>query len=129
MKVSWPWSEPSVDFPRGRLRALSLHASALTPFVVVGCHSRGRSVWDRVVYTISRWPMRREANCDVPPCSLAKQRRMNEFPQFSTRDAIGVPPAQEDPEGRGKRPDERRTRRDRERQLFEFDLHVFASFL
>jgi hypothetical protein len=53
--------------------------------VVVECsHSPGRRVSDRVVCTISRWPMSLEANCDVPPCSLAEQRRMSEFPQFST---------------------------------------------
>ena len=52
--------------------------------VVEACHSPGRRVSDRVVCTTSRWPMSLEANCDVPPCSLAEQRSIKEFPQFST---------------------------------------------
>src|SRR3989440_7891205 len=35
--------------------------------------------------TTSRSPIRREANCEGPPCSLPEQRRMSVFPQFSTR--------------------------------------------
>ena len=32
---------------------------------------------------IWRLPINREANSAVPPCSLAEQRRMRVFPQFS----------------------------------------------
>jgi hypothetical protein len=52
--------------------------------VVEGSHSPGRRVSDRLVCRTSRWPMSLEANCEVPPCSLAEQRRMSELPQFST---------------------------------------------
>lgn len=37
-----------------------------------------------VVCRTSRWPMSLEASSDVPPRSLAEQRRINVLPQFST---------------------------------------------
>src|SRR5262252_4345459 len=40
--------------------------------------------------TTSRSPMRREANCEVPPCSLPEQRRIRVFPQFSMIDDEGM---------------------------------------
>src|SRR5882672_7644064 len=53
--------------------------------------SRPREVCRRIT---SRSPMRREANCDVPPCSLPEQRRISVLPQFSTtRLAIAMAPS------------------------------------
>src|SRR3984893_1846306 len=53
--------------------------------------SRPREVCRRIT---SRSPMRREANCEVPPCSLPAQRRINVLPQFSTiRFAIAMAPS------------------------------------
>ncbi len=39
----------------------------------------------------SRSPIRREANCDVPPCSLAEQRKISVLPQFSTIVCASLP--------------------------------------
>jgi hypothetical protein len=52
--------------------------------VVDGIHWLGLRVFDTVVCITSRCPMSFEANSDVPPCSLAEQRRMSVLPQFST---------------------------------------------
>ncbi len=45
--------------------------------VVERRHSPGLRDVDRVVWVTSRWPMSLETNSDVPPCSLAEQRRMS----------------------------------------------------
>jgi hypothetical protein len=37
-----------------------------------------------VMWSTSRWPMSFEANSEVPPCSLAEQRKITVVPQFST---------------------------------------------
>jgi hypothetical protein len=47
-------------------------------------HWSGLRVLEDVVCRTSRWPMSFEANSEVPPCSLAEQRRMRVLPQFST---------------------------------------------
>src|SRR2546429_1773505 len=54
--------------------------------VIAGSTSSARRERERVTRTTSRSPMRREANCEVPPCSLPEQRRISVFPQYSTRD-------------------------------------------
>ena len=52
--------------------------------VMDGSSSVARRERDRVVRMTSRCPMRRDANCEVPPCSLPEQRRISVLPQFST---------------------------------------------
>jgi hypothetical protein len=52
--------------------------------VVDESHSVGRLEVDRVWCITSRWPMSLEANSEVPPRSLAEQRRISVLPQFST---------------------------------------------
>src|ERR1700722_4606788 len=44
----------------------------------------GCQVFDWLKCTTCRWPMSLEANCDVPPCSLAEHRSIRLLPQFST---------------------------------------------
>jgi hypothetical protein len=56
--------------------------------VVEASHSPGRQTFDSLRCTTSRWPMSLEANCDVPPFSLAEHRKIGVFPQFSTIDGI-----------------------------------------
>ena len=52
--------------------------------VVVGESQRmNPPVLDFVVWMTSRWPMSFEANSEVPPCSLAEQRKMKVLEQFS----------------------------------------------
>jgi hypothetical protein len=52
--------------------------------VVEALQAPGLRVMDRVVWSTSRWPMSLEANSEVPPCSLAEQRKMTVLAQFST---------------------------------------------
>jgi hypothetical protein len=52
--------------------------------VVEALQAPGLRVLDRVVWSTSRWPMSFDANSEVPPCSLAEQRKMTVLPQFST---------------------------------------------
>ena len=52
--------------------------------VVEALQAPGLRVLDRVVWSTSRWPMSLEANSEVPPCSLAEQRKITVLPEFST---------------------------------------------
>ena len=52
--------------------------------VVDGHHCEGCRVFDCVRCTTSRCPISREANCDVPPFSLAEHRKISVLAQFST---------------------------------------------
>ena len=68
--------------------------------VVDALKSPGRRVSDRLVCTTSRWPISLEANCDVPPCSLAEQRRMKVFPHrplpsYAASFSLGLSPARD----------------------------------
>jgi len=47
-------------------------------------NSVGRRERELVTRVTSRSPIRREANCEVPPCSLPEHLRINVLPQFST---------------------------------------------
>ena len=52
--------------------------------VVEALQAPGLRVLDLVVWSTSRWPMSLEANSEVPPCSLAEQRKITVLPEFST---------------------------------------------
>jgi hypothetical protein len=48
--------------------------------VVEALQAPALRVLDRVVWSTSRWPMSLDANSEVPPCSLAEQRKMTVLP-------------------------------------------------
>ena len=58
--------------------------------VVDASHSDGRRVVESVVCTTSRWPMNLDANSEVPPCSLAEQRRYSGSSRVRRRFAVSA---------------------------------------
>lgn len=78
--------EPARSGRRSISEAMTAYSVLICWLVVIEERQSHQLLWvlDSVVWTTSRWPMSLEANSEVPPCSLAEQRRMYVLPQFST---------------------------------------------